>query len=187
MQKQKKSIPNNSNPTGFQVAAVTDAEVVKFGVEENNATFVKVPLNRIEFVLVYFGLLLAILLFGLDQTIVATALKAVADDLGRQDLISWIGSAFLLAAALFSTLYGKFADIFGRKWVMVSANFIFELGSLICGSATNMPMLIVGRAIAGIGGGGIFSLVLIIVSDIVSIRDRGKYQGIFGAVVGLSS
>ncbi|ORY39947.1 MFS general substrate transporter, partial [Rhizoclosmatium globosum] len=138
-------------------------------------------------VLVYIGLMLGLFLSSLDQTIVTTALKAIVEDLGDQPLIPWLGSAYLLTAAPVQTLYGKFADIFGRKWVFVFAISVFEIGSLICGAATSMAMLIAGRAIAGIGGGGIFSCVIIIISDIVSIRDRGKYQGAFGAVFGLAS
>ncbi|KAI9350721.1 major facilitator superfamily domain-containing protein [Obelidium mucronatum] len=126
-------------------------------------------------------------LAALDQTIVATALKAIVTDFGKQDLVPWIGSAFLLTAAPLGTLYGKFADIFGRKLVFIFAIAVFELGSLLCGVATSMEFLIVGRAIAGVGGGGIFALVLIIISDIVSIQDRGKYQGAIGAIFGLSS
>ncbi|KAJ3131012.1 hypothetical protein HK100_006985 [Physocladia obscura] len=170
----------NTSPNTTEAAAIKPPE-------PDNKTGVKVPLNRIEFALVYVGLLLAILLFALDQTIVTTALRVIVQDLGQEDLISWIGSAFLLTAAPFSTLYGKLADIFGRKWVFVSAIGIFELGSLICGSATSMPILIAGRAIAGVGGGGVFALVLIIISDIVSLRDRGKYTGPFGAITGLAS
>ncbi|KAJ3076781.1 hypothetical protein HDU98_000081 [Podochytrium sp. JEL0797] len=151
------------------------------------AAYVRVPLSKTQFTLVYCGLLLAIFLASLDQTIVSTALDAIVQDFGHQDLVPWIGSAYLLTAAPLGTLYGKFADIFGRKWVFVFAITIFELGSLLCAIATSMPFLIIGRAVAGIGGGGIFSLVLIIVSDIVSIRDRGKYQGLIGAVFGLSS
>ncbi|KAJ3282648.1 hypothetical protein HDU79_009766 [Rhizoclosmatium sp. JEL0117] len=92
-----------------------------------------------------------------------------------------------MTAAPLGTLYGKFADIFGRKWVFVFAITVFEIGSLLCGAATSMEFLIVGRAIAGVGGGGIFSCVLIIISDIVSIRDRGKFQGLIGATFGLAS
>ncbi|KAJ3415401.1 hypothetical protein HDV05_004995 [Chytridiales sp. JEL 0842] len=149
--------------------------------------FVLVPLSKRAFILVYIGLALAILLAALDQTIVSTALRAITADLKQQELIAWIGSAYLLTATSTSILYGKLADIFGRKAVIIFAIAIFELGSAICGAATSMTMLIVGRAVAGIGGGGIFSLVLIIISDIVSIQDRGKYQGIIGAVFGIAS
>ncbi|KAJ3378210.1 hypothetical protein HDU84_007832 [Entophlyctis sp. JEL0112] len=148
---------------------------------------VKVPLGRAQFALVYLGLMLAVLLASLDQTIVATALKAIVIDLGHQELISWIGSAYLLTAAPLGTLYGKFADIFGRKAMFLFALVTFELGSLICGLAPTMEVLIVGRAVAGVGGGGIFSLVLIILSDIVSLEDRGRFQGPIGAVFGLSA
>ncbi|KAI8610680.1 major facilitator superfamily domain-containing protein [Chytriomyces sp. MP71] len=126
-------------------------------------------------------------LSALDQTIVATALKSIFDDLGRQDLSPWLGSSYLMTAAPLGTLYGKFADIFGRKWVFIFAIVVFELGSAMCGAAKTMEFLIAGRAVAGVGGGGIFSLVLIIISDIVSLRDRGKFQGLIGAVFGLAS
>ncbi|KAI9349006.1 major facilitator superfamily domain-containing protein [Zopfochytrium polystomum] len=137
--------------------------------------------------MVFVALLLAILLAALDQTIVSTILRVVVADLGHQELISWIGSAYLITATSFSLLYGRMSDIFGRKWVFIFAIAVFEIGSAICGAANSMELLIVGRAIAGVGGGGIFSLVLIIITDIVSIADRGKYQGMIGAVFGLSS
>ncbi|KAJ3383073.1 hypothetical protein HDU80_001331, partial [Chytriomyces hyalinus] len=153
----------------------------------NKGGDVKVPLNRSQFGLVFLGLMLAIMMAALDQTIVATALKAIVADFGRQELVPWIGSAYLLTSAPFGILYGKLADIFGRKWVFVFALVVFELGSLVCAAAPTMEALIIGRAVAGVGGGGIFSLVLIIISDIVSLQDRGKYQGMIGAMFGLSS
>ncbi|KAJ3126439.1 hypothetical protein HK100_010242 [Physocladia obscura] len=150
-------------------------------------THVRVPLEKTQFILVYVGLLLAIMLGALDQTIVATALKSIVAEFGHQDLIPWIGSAYLLTAAPFGTVYGKFADIFGRKPVFLFSIVTFEVGSLICGASNSMEMLIAGRTIAGIGGGGMTSMVLIIISDIVSIQDRGKYQGFSGATFGLSA
>ncbi|KAJ3116198.1 Vacuolar protein sorting-associated protein SNF8 [Physocladia obscura] len=155
--------------------------------QQNSFSEVKVPLGRTQFILVYVGLLLAIMLAALDQTIVSTALKSIVSDFGHQELIPWIGSAYLLTAAPLGTLYGKFADIFGRKAVFLFAILSFEFGSLLCGVSVSMEMLIVGRAVAGVGGGGIFALVLIIISDIVSMQDRGRYQGLIGAVFGLSS
>ncbi|KAJ3194253.1 hypothetical protein HK101_003139 [Irineochytrium annulatum] len=150
-------------------------------------SYVRVPLAKTQFALVFLGLALSIFLAALDQTIVSTALNAIVADLGDQELIPWIGTAYLLTATGFSALYGKFADIYGRKITFIFAIVCFEAGSALCGAANGMITLIVGRAIAGIGGGGIFSLVLIIISDIVSIRDRGKYQGMIGGVFGLSS
>ncbi|KAJ3383072.1 hypothetical protein HDU80_001330 [Chytriomyces hyalinus] len=153
----------------------------------NKGSDVKVPLNRSQFALVFLGLMLAIMMAALDQTIVSTALKSIVADFGRQELVPWIGSSYLLTSAPFGILYGKLADIFGRKWVFVFALVVFELGSLVCAAAPSMEALIIGRAVAGVGGGGIFALVLIIISDIVSLQDRGKYQGMIGAMFGLSS
>ncbi|KAI8611933.1 major facilitator superfamily domain-containing protein [Chytriomyces sp. MP71] len=148
---------------------------------------VPIQLSKAQFTAVYVGLLLSIMLAALDQTIVSTALKSIVTDLGNQALVPWIGSAYLLTAAPLQPLYGKFADIFGRKVTFIFAIMMFEVGSALCGAANSMEFLIASRAIAGIGGGGIFALVLIIISDIVSMRDRGKYQGLIGAVFGLSS
>ncbi|KAJ3125392.1 hypothetical protein HK100_010837, partial [Physocladia obscura] len=140
---------------------------------------VNVPLSGIQFILVFIGLTLAVLMAALDQTIVSTALKSIVADFGHQDLVPWIGSAYFMTSATFGVIYGKFADLFGRKWVFVFALTIFEVGSFICGIAPSMNVLIVGRAVAGVGGGGIFSCVLIIISDI--------YQGMIGACFGLAS
>ncbi|KAJ3103350.1 hypothetical protein HK100_004212 [Physocladia obscura] len=148
---------------------------------------IKVQLSRAQFALVYLGLLLGILMAALDQTIVSTALKSIVADLGNQELVPWIGSAYFLTAAPFGTMYGKLTDLFGRKWVFVISLVIFEVGSLLCGVTPSMEVLILGRTVAGAGGGGIMSLVFIILSDIVTLQDRGKYQGIMGAVFGLSS
>ncbi|KAJ3102344.1 hypothetical protein HDU97_000625 [Phlyctochytrium planicorne] len=149
--------------------------------------FIRVPLERPQFIAVFLGLALSILLAALDQTILATALESIVKDLGNQELIPWVGSSYLLTATSVSVIYGKLADIFGRKSTFIFALVIFVLGSVICAVAPSLPALIGGRAVAGIGGGGIFSLVLIIISDVVSISDRGKYQGIIGAVFGLAS
>ncbi|RHZ60070.1 hypothetical protein Glove_359g14 [Diversispora epigaea] len=150
-------------------------------------TVPSVQMSKTKVLLVFVGLALSILLAALDQTIVATALPKIAQDFDALGQISWIGSAYLLTATAFQPTYGKFSDIFGRKSTFLTAIILFEAGSLICGLAKNMNMLIVARAIAGLGGGGIFSLVLIIISEIVSIQDRGKYQGMIGGVFGISS
>ncbi|KAJ3284979.1 hypothetical protein HK104_009691 [Borealophlyctis nickersoniae] len=148
---------------------------------------VAVPLTKGAFALVFLGLALALFLAALDMTIIATALPAIGQDFKAFDMIPWIGISYLLTATAVSPLYGKFSDIFGRKAMFLWAILIFEIGSAICGAAQSMGMLVAGRAIAGIGGGGLFSLVLIIISDIVSFEDRGKYQGMFGAVFALAS
>ncbi|RUS25991.1 hypothetical protein BC938DRAFT_471375 [Jimgerdemannia flammicorona] len=148
---------------------------------------VAVPLNRTRFWLVYLGLEMALFLAALDQTIVVTTLPTIVKEFQSLNQISWVGTAYLLSSTSIAPTYGKLADIFGRKPVMMFAIIAFEIGTIICGSAVTMDMLIVGRAIAGIGGGGVISMLQVIVTDIVSLRDRGKYQGINGAVFGFST
>ncbi|ORX71699.1 MFS general substrate transporter [Basidiobolus meristosporus CBS 931.73] len=145
----------------------------------------EMPFSKL--LLVFLGLALSILLAGLDQTIVATALPKIASDFGAFDQIAWVATAYMLTATACQPLYGKFSDIFGRKAAFLFAIVIFEVGSAICGSSQNMTMLIIARAIAGIGGGGIQGMVFIIITEIVPIRERGKYQGFIGATYGISS
>nr|KAJ3418023.1 hypothetical protein HK105_000462 [Polyrhizophydium stewartii] len=130
---------------------------------------------------------MAVFLASLDQTIVSVAIPAVAKDFKSLDQIAWIGTAFFLTSTAFIPTYGKLADIFGRKVVFLTAVVVFEIGSILCGASTNMNMLIVSRAVAGLGGGGIFSLAIIIISDLAPLKDRAKYQGIIGACFGLAS
>ncbi|KAJ1567995.1 hypothetical protein HK096_007873, partial [Nowakowskiella sp. JEL0078] len=146
-----------------------------------------VKLSKVQFAIVYIALTFSILLAALDQTIVSTALPSIVTEFQAANLISWVGTGYLLTACSFSAIYGKLADIFGRKTMILFAISIFEIGSLVCGIAPSMEVLIGGRVIQGVGGGGIFSLVLIIISDIVAFKDRGKYQGIIGAVFGMAS
>ncbi|CAB4480306.1 MFS general substrate transporter [Rhizophagus irregularis] len=147
----------------------------------------RVPLTKARLALVFTGLMFGIFLAALDQTIVATTLHAIAVEFSSLDQIAWIGTAYLLTATAFQPTYGKLADIFGRKITFLIAIFLFEIGSLVCGLSPNMVCLIIARAIAGLGGGGIIGLVYIIISDIVSLQDRGKYQGMIGGVFGISS
>jgi EmrB/QacA subfamily drug resistance transporter len=130
---------------------------------------------------------LAVFLASLDQTIVSTAIPRIASEFGSLDQVAWIGIAYLLTTTAFQPLYGRFSDIFGRKPVFLAITIIFLLGSLGCGAANSMPLLIVMRAIAGIGGGGFIPLVMIIIIDLVPPRQRGQYAGIIGAVFAFSS
>jgi len=139
-------------------------------------------------VLVIFGgLVLVLLLAALDQTIVATALPTIVGDLGGLSHLSWVVSAYLLAQTAVTPLYGKLGDLYGRKVVLQSAIVLFLAGSALCGAAQSMTELIAFRAVQGLGGGGLIVLTQAVVGDVVSPRERGRYQGIFGAVFGLAS
>ncbi|MFC5174403.1 MDR family MFS transporter [Streptomyces mutomycini] len=139
-------------------------------------------------VLVSIGaLLLGMLLAALDQTIVSTALPTIVSELGGLDHLSWVVTAYLLAATAATPLWGKLGDQYGRKKLFQTAIVIFLVGSALCGVAQNMPQLIGFRALQGLGGGGLMVLSMAIVGDIVTPRERGKYQGLFGAVFGATS
>ncbi|KAJ3288105.1 hypothetical protein HK104_008337 [Borealophlyctis nickersoniae] len=152
-------------------------------VEEEPA----VKLTRVEFGLIMLGLALATFLAALDQTIIAIALPAIATEFRALDSIAWVGTAYFLTCTSFMPSYGKLADIFGRKPVFLFSILIFELGSILCGASTSMNMLITSRAVAGLGGGGIFSLAMIIIADLTTLRERGKYQGMIMACFGVAS
>ncbi|MCM2414386.1 MDR family MFS transporter [Streptomyces sp. RKAG290] len=139
-------------------------------------------------VLVAIGaLLLGMLLAALDQTIVSTALPTIVSDLGGLEHLSWVVTAYLLASTAATPLWGKLGDQYGRKRLFQIAIVIFLIGSALCGIAQNMPQLIGFRALQGLGGGGLIVLSMAIVGDIVAPRERGKYQGLFGAVFGATS
>jgi EmrB/QacA subfamily drug resistance transporter len=139
-------------------------------------------------VLVILGsLLLGMLLAALDQTIVATALPTIVGDLGGAEHISWIVTAYLLAATVSTPLWGKLGDLYGRKFFFQLSIAIFLVGSALSGLATSMLWLIVSRAVQGLGGGGLIVGAQAIVGDVVSPRERGKYQGLFGAVFAVTT
>jgi EmrB/QacA subfamily drug resistance transporter len=145
------------------------------------------PLTHKRVLVVFGGLLLAMLLAALDSTIVATALPTIVGELGGLERISWVVTAYLLAQTVVTPLYGKLGDLYGRKVVLQSAIVIFLIGSVLCGMAGSMMQLIVFRAIQGLGGGGLMVTTQAAIGDIVSARERGRYQGIIGAVFGLAS
>ncbi|MET9442863.1 MDR family MFS transporter [Streptomyces sp. NPDC006610] len=139
-------------------------------------------------VLVSIGaLLLGMLLAALDQTIVSTALPTIVSELGGMDHLSWVVTAYLLASTAATPLWGKLGDQYGRKRLFQAAIVIFLIGSALCGLAQDMPQLIAYRALQGLGGGGLMVLSMAIVGDLVSPRERGRYQGLFGGVFGASS
>jgi EmrB/QacA subfamily drug resistance transporter len=131
---------------------------------------------------IYAGLMVALLLAALDQTIVATALPRVVSDLGGITQYSWVFTAYMLGSTVTVPLYGKLGDVHGRKPLFVVAIVIFLAGSALCGAAQNMWELVVFRAVQGVGAGGLFPLTLAMVGMIIPPRDRGKYQGLIGSV-----
>ncbi|MGV8850399.1 MAG: MDR family MFS transporter [Propionibacteriaceae bacterium] len=133
------------------------------------------------------GLMSGMFLAALDQNVVGTAMKTIADELHGLDQQVWVTTAYMITSTISTPIYGKLSDLYGRKRFFLTAITIFIIGSAMCSFATSMPMLSVFRAIQGLGAGGLFSLALAIVGDIVPPRERAKYQGYFLAVFGTSS
>lgn len=133
------------------------------------------------------GLMSGMFLAALDQTIVATAIRTISDDLNGLSLQAWATTAYLITSTVATPLYGKLSDLYGRRPFFLSAISVFLLGSALSGLAQSMYQLAIFRGIQGIGAGGLFSLALAIIGDIVAPRERAKYQGYFLAVFGTSS
>ena len=151
--------------------------------EEN----VPIALSQEKIYLVFGGLVLVMLLAALDGTIVSTALPTIVGELGGLAHLSWVVTAYLLAQTIVTPLYGKLGDLYGRKRVLQIGIVIFLIGSALCGLSGSLTQLIIFRAIQGFGGGGLTVTTQAVVGDIVAPRERGRYQGIFGAVFGVSS
>jgi EmrB/QacA subfamily drug resistance transporter len=146
-----------------------------------------VHMTHKQILVVLSGLMLGMLLAALDQTIVSTALPRITGDLGGQQHLAWVVTAYLLTSTASTPLYGKISDLYGRKIVFQFAIVVFLIGSALAGASQNMNELIATRALQGLGAGGLITLALAIIGDVISPRERGRYQGYFGAVWGLSS
>ena len=133
------------------------------------------------------GLMMGMFLAALDQTIVSTALPTIVGDFHRSNLLSWVITAYLLASTASTPLWGKAGDLYGRKRVFQLAIVVFLLASALCGASQNMFELIAFRGLQGVGGGGLLSLAFAIIGDVIPPRERGRYQGYFGAVFGVAS
>src|SRR5689334_8563474 len=136
---------------------------------------------------IFGALLLVMLLASLDQTIVSTALPTIVGDLGGLAHLSWVVTAYLLSSTVAGPLYGKLGDLYGRKLLLQSAIVIFLIGSALCGLSQTMGELIAFRAVQGLGGGGLIVTAIAVIGDVIPPRERGKYQGFFGAVFGVST
>ncbi|WP_424183478.1 MFS transporter [Actinokineospora sp. G85] len=144
-------------------------------------------LSHRQILVIMSGLMMGMFLAALDQTIVGTSIRTIADDLNGLSLQAWATTAYLITSTVTTPLYGKLSDIYGRKPLFTIAISIFVIGSLACTLSTSMYELAAFRAIQGVGAGGLMSLALTIIADIVPPRERAKYQGYFLAVFGTSS
>ncbi|MTA26674.1 MAG: DHA2 family efflux MFS transporter permease subunit [Actinobacteria bacterium] len=157
-------------------------------MSENNLT-PTTPKNftHKEIMVILGGLMSGMLLAALDQTIVSTALKSIVEEFNGLNHYTWVVTAYLLTSTASTPLYGKISDIYGRRIVFQFAIVTFLIGSFLSGASQNMEQLIAFRAVQGLGAGGLMALTFVIIGDIVAPRERGRYQGYFGAVWGLSS
>lgn len=144
-------------------------------------------LPRGKLIAVFATLSLSLLVTFIDQNGISVALPTIAAEIHAENTISWAGTSSLIANTVFQMLYGRLSDIFGRKAVYLGAIGLLAVADLLCGLVHNAAAFYVFRGLAGVGGGGVTSLSMIIVSDIVTLEQRGKYQGIIGAMVGLGN
>jgi len=145
------------------------------------------PAMKRNILLVFAGLMVTMLLASLDQTIFSTALPTIVGELNGVDHMLWVTTAYILASTIMLPVYGKLGDLIGRKGLFIGAIALFIAGSVVGGLAGDMTWLIAGRAIQGLGGGGLMILSQAIIADVVPARERGKYMGIMGGVFALSS
>lgn len=150
----------------------------------NNAVLINLETRAKVFVMG--AVMLTLFLSALDQTIVGTALPRIATDLNGTSLYIWVVTAYLLASTITVPIYGKMSDVFGRKWPLMIGVGLFLVGSFLSGEAQSMSQLVAARALQGLGAGATFPIAIAIIGDLFSPRERGKYQGLFGAVFGLS-
>ncbi|ORY31436.1 major facilitator superfamily domain-containing protein [Naematelia encephala] len=145
----------------------------------------RMPMRKI--LVVYIGIGIALVLSFMDQTSVSTAAPVIGTALNGSDTISWVGTSFFVSNCAFHLVYGRLSDIFGRKTMLQVALFFLGLGNLLCGFAKTPVQLYIFRAISGMGGGGVNGIAMVIVSDIVPLKDRGKYQGLISAFCSIGS
>jgi EmrB/QacA subfamily drug resistance transporter len=148
---------------------------------------VQEPLSHREILVVFSGLMAGMLLAALDQTIVSTALPTIVGELGGQERLAWVVTAYLLSSTVSTPLWGKISDLYGRKRLYQIAIIVFVVGSMLIGVSQNLTMLVAFRAVQGLGAGGLMALSQAIIGDIVSPRERGRYQGYMGSVFAFSS
>ncbi|MFB7718036.1 MDR family MFS transporter [Nocardia sp. NPDC056100] len=145
------------------------------------------PLSRARINVIFGTVVLGMLMAALDSTIVATALPTIVADLGGSGHMAWVVTAYLVAEAIATALAGKFGDLFGRKLIFQLSGAIFILGSIVAGMAHGMDLLIIARAVQGLGAGGLMVTSMALIADVIPLRERGQYQGALGAVFGVTT
>jgi len=138
-------------------------------------------------ILLFIGLMLSMLLASLSQTVLSAAMPTMVGELNGVENMLWIMTAYILASTITMPIYGKLGDLIGRKGLLIAAILLFMAGSVIGGLAGDMNVLIIGRVVQGLGGGGLMILAQAIIADVVPARERGKYMGVMGAVFAVSS
>src|SRR5437762_828018 len=171
----------DANPGADPDVAVCSCQVPRlanahFAMNSRPATAPQMPLDHAAVRTIVLGILLAMLLGALDQTIVATALPTIGRDLRNVEDLSWVVTAYLLTATAVTPIYGKLSDIHGRRAMLLIAIVLFCLGSIASALAPSMAVLILGRGFQGLGGGGLLSLSQTIIADVVPPLERGRYQ-----------
>lgn len=141
--------------------------------------------HRLAFI--FAGLLLAMFVSSLSETIAATALPTIVGDLGGVEIMQWVTTAYILASTITMPIYGKLGDLLGRKMLLISALVIYTVGKVICALSPNMPVLLAGRLVSGLGGGGLIILSQATIADVVPPRKRGVYLGVMGSVFTVSN
>ena len=160
--------------------------------EQNNASEQAQPvglrtLPRRQIVITLVGVMLAMFLSSLDQTIVGTAMPRIIIDLGGFTQYTWVTTAYIIASTITVPIVGKLTDMYGRKWFYVAGISIFMAGSLLCGLSQTMTQIIIFRGLQGIGAGVMMANAFIVIGDLFPPAERGKYQGLMTGVFGLSS
>src|ERR1700683_2278431 len=166
--------------TVARVLARIPAEVVELADAPSLAP--RAPLTQSEVRTILMSLMLTMFLAALDQTIVATALPTIGRQFGDVSSLSWIITAYLLASTAVAPVFGTLSDIYGRRATIIASMSLFIAGSILCGIAPNMPILIIARGLQGLGGGGILPIVQTVIADVVTPRERGQYQAYFSGV-----
>lgn len=188
-EKEEKEVPNASPDSRSIASSSSKPKEEATALEQPNPDLedeVEYP-SGAKLIFISFALCISVLLVALDNTIVATAIPVISNVFHSLDDIGWYASSYLLTSSAFTLIWGKLYTFFSLKWGYLTAIFIFEVGSVLCGAAPNSVALILGRSIAGVGAAGIFTGALVIIAYTVPLVKRPIYTGIIGAMYGIAS